>query len=104
MTEYIDRKELECMIPDVQPDCWENCGNCNMLSRDDVLEIINEVPAAEVAPVRHGKWKEVEDYNLDSYWRCSICKKEWWLEAGTPTENKMNFCPHCGAKMDEEES
>ena len=35
------------------------------------------------------------DYNL---W-VGKCGAEWTLIDGTPTENKMNFCPQCGGKL-----
>ena len=47
------------------------------------------VPAADVAPVRHGYWIECK-YGLT--FECSECKY--------PTEyNLTNFCPNCGAKL-----
>lgn len=54
-------------------------------------------PPADVEPVRHGHWAEtvvhgeVPDYDCV----CSLCGK-----SGLPI---YNFCPNCGAKMDEEE-
>ena len=57
---------------------------------------INKIPAADVAPVVHGRWVY---HNFDTI--CSECRKsaifdEWEQQAET------EFCPHCGAKMDEE--
>ena len=51
----------------------------------------------DVAPVRHGYWvKEKRDVLI--HWHCSACKECYFLE-----EPNAEFCPHCGAKMDEEE-
>ena len=36
----IDADALQKAIPDVEADFFENCGNCHMLSKEDVLEII----------------------------------------------------------------
>ena len=48
------------------------------------------LPAADVAPVRHGHWIEC-NYGLT--FECSECKY--------PTEyNLTDYCPNCGAKMD----
>lgn len=68
----------------------------------ELVERYKEFPAADVAPVVHGKWKEENpDYlDGDSVYICSICGETWNLEAGTPKENNMNYCPNCGAKMD----
>ena len=57
---------------------------------------------SEYVPVVHGKWEEESDPWGDSHYRCSVCGCEWFLEAGTPAENGMNYCPNCGARMDGE--
>ena len=61
------------------------------------MNAIDEMPAADVAPVRHGRWIEQCEESLYS---CSACGTEWITIVGTPKENDMDFCPHCGAKMD----
>ena len=65
------------------------------------LQSISDMPGADVAPVVHGHWIEQEDGNLDTYYTCSSCKEDFDLIAGTPCENLYNYCPNCGAKMDE---
>lgn len=50
--------------------------------------------------VRHGRWIEQEGYDGDVCWDCSVCGESWSLIDGTPADNGMDFCPHCGAKMD----
>ena len=67
------------------------------------LQSISDMPAADVAPVIHAHWIEQEDGNLDTYYTCSSCKEDFDLIAGTPCENLYNYCPNCGAKMDEKE-
>ena len=57
--------------------------------------IVDEIPTADVAPVRHGYWvKEKRDVLI--HWHCSACKECYYLD--TPN---AEYCPHCGAKMDE---
>lgn len=46
-----------------------------------------------------GEWKTFEGYDGDEYYECSNCGEPWFLEAGTPKDNNMNFCPNCGADM-----
>ena len=61
------------------------------------IEDLADIPAAKVAPVRHGYWaKEKRDVLI--HWHCSVCKECYFLE-----EPNAEFCPHCGAKMDEKE-
>lgn len=48
---------------------------------------------------KKGHWIEKEDYNMDTYYDCSVCGESWTTIEGTPWENGMNYCPHCGADM-----
>ena len=61
---------------------------------NDFEKVIDAVPTADVAPVRHGHWvKEKPDVLI--HWHCSVCKNCYYLE-----EPNANYCPNCGAKMD----
>lgn len=62
---------------------------------------LNAIPAVDAAPVVHGRWMTCEDGWGDLHYQCSKCGCEWFLEDGSPADNDMNYCPHCGAKMDE---
>ena len=65
---------------------------------DEIL--MEDCKIADVTPVRHGYWIEQCEESLYS---CSVCSTEWVTIEGTPEENGMDFCPHCGAKMDEKD-
>lgn len=67
----------------------------------DINRIISEMPAADVAEVKHGKWIEKETY-LGTYYDCSICGESFCFIEGSPTDNLYKYCPNCGAKMDGE--
>ena len=55
---------------------------------------INGTPAADVSPVRHGRWvKEKTDVLI--HWHCSACEECYYLDMPN-----AEYCPHCGAKMD----
>ena len=62
---------------------------------------IAHMPAADVAPVRHGRWLTTDAYPHHLY--CSVCYKtytknaKWVNELDLPT----NYCPNCGALMRE---
>lgn len=58
---------------------------------------IRTCPAADVEPVRHGRWIDCDDC-YGSYVRCSVCEDEftnWEADCAV-----TNFCPNCGARMD----
>lgn len=61
-------------------------------------KLIEEAPAAEVAPVVHGRWNLNKHYGD---YECSVCKQ------GDVTIVhrdllKLNYRPNCGARMDGE--
>ena len=50
-----------------------------------------------------GHWEETEDYNADVIYRCSVCESAFYLECDTPKDNEYNYCPYCGARMEDQE-
>lgn len=58
-----------------------------------VLRMIDDAPAADVAPVVHGVWGRVNKIDPISGYRCSKCRRIVGFDL-TP------YCPNCGAKMD----
>ena len=67
-------------------------------------QYMETIPAADVAPVRHGKWLEwfPGDCALimtgeEMLYRCSSCDAKYSDAEG------YKYCPNCGAKMDLEE-
>ena len=103
MTDNEVIKALEvCAYSD---DCLKECpllnykADCIKRLTASALEIIKR-HQSDVAPVRHGYWIEQCEESLYS---CSACGTEWVTIEGTPKENGMDFCPHCGARMDEKE-
>ena len=70
-----------------------------MRPEDKCLETeLMKIPAADVAPVVHGRWIADGDGYHWTY-NCSICA---WKD-GYPFNERHNYCPNCGAKMDLEE-
>ena len=89
MTEYIER---EAAIRALLNDATEQVG----YSREDAADCIHYIDAADVAPVRHGRWGTNSD-RPDSL-ICSVCNCGFDMWKHDP----HNYCPHCGAKMDGE--
>ena len=50
--------------------------------------------------VERCEWILIDDDN--GLWQCSKCGAEWVLEAGTPADNEMNYCPACGKRLEVE--
>ena len=100
MTDYIKRDDAIKWLKNL----FDDCGNYMPLWHyGEVLPKIIELLEVDVAPVRHGRWEAFEDMMLDTCYRCSECGREFYLaDCSTPQENEYNYCPNCGAKMDEE--
>ncbi len=84
MAEYVEREKVLSKAAPV-----EGCFS-DMISAYDVVML----PAADVAPVRHGQWGTHSD-RPDSL-ICSVCNCgfDMWKH------DTHNYCPNCGAKMD----
>ena len=88
MAEYIKKEDIEQKIQDG----LNNLG----LGHDaiEVLGMIYEMPAADVAPVRHGKWRYYHKQNIAV---CTECSFERNLDDNF---GRAVSCPNCGALMD----
>ena len=81
---------------------------------DDFDMLIDQIPAVDAEPVRHGRWEWYEEWIpsttdhcaecIDCGWRCSECKHVLedmvggcWYDPDEKPE--LNYCPNCGAKM-----
>ena len=84
MAEYVEREKVLSKAAPV-----EGCFS-DMISAYDVVML----PAADVAPVRHGRWGTHSD-RPDSL-ICSVCNCGFDMWKHDP----HNYCPNCGAKMD----
>ena len=95
MDEFISR---EATIKRIKKVYCVGCNSCNGVrcracGTGDAIDIIEDAPAADVAPVRHGRWLCV-DTDTEQFFLCNRCKKkEYW---------ESDYCPSCGAKMDGE--
>ena len=63
-----------------------------------IMHDIKALPAADVAPVVHGKWMKEDRGRVEYCAVCDQCGFDWmWSDRGY-----FKFCPNCGAKMDGE--
>lgn len=60
-------------------------------TEDEFAAFVNMQPTADVQEAKHGKW--ISLYTFELFARCSLC--------GEAQTEKFNYCPHCGALMDE---
>lgn len=63
--------------------------------------LLDEIPAADVAPVVHGRWIRPHWKNSNYCCDCSECGGEAMHRDYQWDKNGVYFiCPNCGAKMD----
>lgn len=99
MAEYIEREEVLNNRPEGRNPTqigkeeynkgWNDC-------RHAFFECIDNATAADVAPVRHGRWDENN--------RCTNCGGHAPYYAMTLACYRSPYCFECGAKMDLEEA
>lgn len=95
LDEYINRKEALALVkPDAPED--EKAAITIATAKKLVRSIVRRTPAADVAPVRHGRWLCGDYYDIGDV--CSEC--DWDSQMTHPS---YRYCPNCGAKMDKEE-
>ena len=108
MAEYIERGAL-MQFPIRRNHYDRKNGNKHFINGiESVLEYAENLPAADVAPVVHGRWIPLTECANEGVY-CSTCKKKVWksdyAQCSKKSRNKLesNYCPNCGAKMDEKE-
>lgn len=102
MAEYRNVEPLKKEIADLKRTIHsENTDyQTGYMSALSVVEgMIAELPAADVEPVRRGKWLNTRDENKKM---CSCCRIIHFI-AQYPF-GKINYCPNCGAKIGGEEN
>ena len=100
MAEYIDRQAFEKALT-IASSCGKDKDR-RVWAKS--ICILHDMPNADVAPVRHGRWIERDYLFPDPYYTCSACGEDIYMEeTGDPALDLFTYtyCPHCGAKMDE---
>ena len=109
MAEYIERGALEIDLNGRLDFLWDLNGIDDHYTMGFFEAVIRakEFPSADVAPVRHGRWIMKKTSAGASYTICSHCNAsvKYNDEYGTAIMNLKgaNYCPNCGAKMEEKE-
>lgn len=120
MAEYIERKtflkdiEERYCLPCREAGKDHNGCMCRACWVDDMRGEVIDAPAADVAPVVHGRWTAQCVVELDGGWTledvpyneyqhsnpiCSVCRKTALLDGGEDYVTSP-YCPNCGARMD----
>ena len=110
MSRYIDLQEFEERIKKyIKPETLEEKALLEWC-KDECIRQAYCMPTTDVVEVRHGAWMSAYEYALkigctderrleeakaDKRWKfCPFCEQQ--------VKWDFNYCPNCGAKMDEE--
>ena len=104
MAEYIEREAVLAELKErhdyvmQDPEVSKTMKWCEAVCFNGTKDIIDTVPAVDMAPVVHGRWNCVGhvcvDGEYEDTFRCSKCS--------IPYFRKSRYCPNCGARMDGE--
>lgn len=96
MGEYLKREAI-MEFPIRKDHCDKAHANEHFIfGIESVLEYVENLPAADVVPVVHGRWMHEETEGGFHIWRCSRCGRGM----NDNPEGIDLYCYHCGAKMD----
>ena len=105
MDEYVKRAAI-MEFPIRKDHCDKEHANEHFIfGVESVLEYVESLPAADVAPVVHGRWKLLHKGDWTSVFVCSVCgRRETITESESYNSRikmprKYPYC-HCGARMD----
>ena len=102
MAKYLDRDDVLNVIDYIRTkyiSVYNRRDKCNQFWADTIRYFekrINKLDDYDFEPVRHGYWEQGDIYDMGDV--CSLCQYDSHREPCT-----YNYCPNCGAKMDDNE-
>ena len=100
MAEYIEREAARTLIKNYGKGAVAD-GMKTLDPVDDIISLaggVDLIPAADVAPVRHGRWLPYKTpiETRQSRWICNHCSGV----VNNVSSGDTYYCPNCGARMD----
>jgi hypothetical protein len=102
MAEYISKEAL--LYKFIEGDGDDEFTDGYNFAVNDYREEIKNMPAADVQPVKHGRWVQYNRNGEETYIECTNCcvpSRPRHLQMVTRSgEGLPDYCPNCGARMD----
>lgn len=105
MDEYVKRAAI-MEFPIRKDHCDKERANEHFIfGIESVLEYVQNLPAADVAPVVHGRWKLWRKGDWTSVFVCSVCGRRETIAESESYNSQLKmpreypYC-HCGVRMD----
>lgn len=103
MNEYITKENARLNRPEWREAIDDFSAGFNVCI-DEYMDRIDEIPAADVVPARHGKWVKATGMMPPEYCGLHICSECGHYAGRKPPyggrEMLSDYCPNCGARMD----
>lgn len=99
MDDYISRKAAREAFENADADVCESYpdGACDWgFGMKNIQEVIDEIPAADVEPVRRGRWVGRSGLFQGE---CSVCGYRTYDKTADWARKYWTYCPNCGTKM-----
>ena len=103
MTEYISREEAIKELREVYEQEYPTAsGNFDEYASHDMPNVLRNIPAADVQPVKHGRWEAIGEQSA----KCTACGGVLKSNGIDKTGKALifnavyHYCPYCGARMD----
>ena len=99
--EYIEQEAVKARLRIWITDCVLEGDNDAADCYRDCIDLLDSIPTADVAEVRHGRWIQPHWKNSNYCCNCSECGGEAMHADYQWDKNGIYpLCPHCGAIMD----
>ena len=95
---YIEKQEVIEAVKAHSGSSQTQESTPHLMLKDEIKYIVDDMPAADVAQVVHGKWEKISEPDEDGnvWYRCPICLHNDKQSPGI----EVPYCWYCGAKMD----
>ena len=110
MAEYIEREAvldyIRYKVCQGEGNIEHRCqrGSCAYCGICEIMCDISSMPAADVQPVKRGRWIYYKNNGIWDIHKCTICNTPFELPMDVVPSSVFCYCPHCGADMREPET
>lgn len=108
MSDFIEREVvLNWMYELIEArQAWTSDARGEIQGLNAAVCAIEDIPAADVTPVRHGRWvltTQPLGWRDEDCAECSECGEDFVLDEWgiDDVKDAMRYCPNCGARMEE---
>lgn len=99
MDKYVNVNKIKAKVISGEPVLFSEA------TQHEIFFLLELEPSEDVEPVRHAHWIPMckrRSLFADRIYECSCCGNSLDMDAVNAGRGDANYCPNCGARMDEE--